>query len=352
MNKLAYTILGLALFFVSISMNGQNVSSKKLEGGKHDAYIDSLKNTPYPWRFPILGQKVRKLGFDIPYPNGLMVNYVIGSQDITLNNLAVGLHPDDITNVDNIARFQPLVATVNVLNLRYDVWILPFLDAYILGGYVNSTSDIEIVLPITAGFTSHSKGPMVGWGIAAAAGLGPLFVTTDYSMAWTFMPQLDKPSVAKVFDIRLGHTFDFTKKPSSNISVLVGAQYLKLNSYSAGNLDASEKLGMTPEKREKALGELDSWYSGLPQPEQDLFGGFYDTMDSWLSKEDDTFIYYTFNKKLYYPWSMTFGVNYQLNHRHSFMALYTFLGSRQQLMVSYNYRFGFKGKNMLQGLEF
>jgi hypothetical protein len=47
---------------------------------------------------------------------------------------------------------------------------------------------------------------------------------------------------------------------------------------------------------------------------------------------------------------MTLGVNYQLNHRWMFNSIYTFLGSREQITVSLNYRFGLRGKNFLEGL--
>ena len=351
MNKFTlYIIVGLTLILSSPILEGQNVTSKKM-GEKHSAYVDSLKATPYPWRFPILGDKIRKMGFDIPFPSGIMVNYVVGSQYITLDNLEVGLDRDNLTNVDGLARFEHLKAAVNVINFRYDVWLLPFLNVYALGGYVNSDTDVKLALPFSANFTAHSKGPMAGWGLAAAAGFGPIFVSGDFNMAWTFMPQLEDPSVAKVYDLRAGHSFTFKNRKSSSLSIMIGAQHLKLNSYSVGSINLTDKSGITNERKEQALGELNDWYDGLPQNIQTDVEDFYDTMDGWLSNESDTYLYYTFNKKLYYPWSMTAGVNYQISHRHIVMALYTFLGSREQLVVSYNYRFGFKGKNIFAGLE-
>jgi hypothetical protein len=221
----ACAIVGLILLLSSPIVKAQNVSRKRV-GDQHKTYTDSLKATPYPWQFPILGAKLRKMGFDIPYPNGLMVNYVIGSQYITLDNLNVGPSPDNLTNVDGLARFESIIPFVNVVNLRYNVWLFPFLNVYALGGYVHSVTDVNLALPFSSEFTSISNGPMAGWGIAAAAGVGPIFFSADYSMAWTFMPQLDGPSVAKVFDIRVGHTFYLNNYQASNISFLVGAQYL------------------------------------------------------------------------------------------------------------------------------
>jgi len=43
---------------------------------KFRAYTDSLKQVEYTNVFPIWGQKAYKKGFDIPYPTGVMVNYM------------------------------------------------------------------------------------------------------------------------------------------------------------------------------------------------------------------------------------------------------------------------------------
>lgn len=343
-----YLILTILLLISVTAVFGQNVSNKKT-GVKHQEYVDSLKKIPYEWRLPILGSQVRKKGFDIPYPNGIMINYVVANQQVTLENLAVGMNPDILTDVSSIVRFESIRPHVNVINLRYDFWLLPFLNLYALGGYVDSKSDIKLALPFAAEFTSSGKGPSVGWGMAVAGGLGPLFVSSDYNMVWTFLPQLEGPALAQIFDIRLGHTFQFNKFPQSNISIMLGAQYQKLSSNSKGQVDLSSLSGMTPEKKEEALGQLDDWYTDLPINQQDGLGDFYNAMSGWLSNEEGTILHYTFNKKLYYPWSATAGVNYQINKRFILMAMYTFLGSREQMVVSFNYRFGFKGKNVLAG---
>ena len=346
------TLLLLLIGLSSTMVHSQNVAKKHISP-ERKAFTDSLKATPYPWRFPILGEKIRKMGFDLPYPNGFMVNYVFGSQYITIDNLKVGTDPDPDTwtNVDGVARFEHIKPFVNVVNLRYDVWLLPFLDVYALGGYIHSTTDVLLALPMTADFTSIGKGWMTGWGLVIAGGAGPLFFTADYNMVWTWMPQLVGASIANVADIRIGHTWDF-KAPQANISLMVGAQYLKLNPQSTGSLNLTQSLGITPEKKENAQEQLDDWYESLPTNEQELFANFYDDMSGWLSDEDDTQLYYQFDKKLYYPWSMTVGINWQIDKRFMLTALYTFLGSREQMVIGFNYRFGFKGKTLMSGMEF
>jgi len=353
-NILKITIVFLLFAFASTALIGQARATFKTlpKSDREKAYIDSLEKVPYKWRFPILGAKIRKMGFDLPLPNGIMVNYIVGSQYITIDNLAVGLKndPSSFINVDKIARFEEIKPFVNVFNIRYDVWIFPFLDIYALGGYVHSVTDVKLALPIKAEFTSIGNGPMVGWGFVLAGGFGPLFAEMDFNMAWTFMPQLFEPSLAKVFDIRVGHLFKFPKRPWSNFSIIVGAEWLKINPSSYGSADLSALSGGGGGGNSEKKEDLEDWYNELPEYKQDAVSDLYEAFQSSLSGEGDEFIYYTFDKKLYYPWSMTVGVNYQINARFILDAFYTFLGSRNQLVVGVNYRFGFKGKNFMEGV--
>lgn len=352
MNK-PKTVALLLLMFTLISplLEAQNIMKKEVNI-KYQAYTDSLKKVPYPWRLPIMGQKLRSRGFDLPYPNGIMVNMYFAKQYVTIENLAIGTEDDasTFTDVSNIIHFNSVTPRVVGANFRYDFWLLPFLDFYVMGGYVNSETHVDMELPFEMTFISHGKGPNIGWGTALAGGIGAFIFTADYNIIWTFLPQLTAPAIAQVMDIRVGHNFKFRNNPQSSISVLIGTQYQKLNSYNEGSVNLSELIGVSPEEKENASGQLDDWYDELPQNQQNIFAGLYGNLNSWLSNEGDSFLYYSFNKKLHYPWSMTMGANYQINHRYTAMAMYTFLGSRVQLVLSFSYRFGIKGKNVLHGL--
>ena len=351
MNKLRTILLTILVGCISSSITiGQNVSNRKT-GTKDEAYIDSLKKAPYEWRLPILGAKIRKLGFDMPYPNGIMLSYANANQYVTMKDLSIGTNPNNMVNVSDIVRFESVIPAVNAVNLRYDFWLLPFLNLYGMLGYVESISDIKMSLPISAEFQSNGKGPNLGWGFAAAAGAGPVFLTCDYNMVWTWMPQLEGAALAQMADIRVGHNFTFKKYPEAGLAILIGANWMKLNPQSVGSVDMSTVTGLTPEKKEGALNDLNDWYDGLSVNNQNRLSDFYDGMEGWLSGSGTT-LHYTFDKNLYYPWSATIGANYSINKRFGLMAMYTFLGSREQLVLSFSYRFGFKGKNMLSSMEF
>lgn len=65
------------------------------------------------------------MGFDLPYPNGVMVNYTHSSMNIVINELEVGFNPDDKVNVDGLARFQSIKSNVNAVIAKYDFYLLP-----------------------------------------------------------------------------------------------------------------------------------------------------------------------------------------------------------------------------------
>lgn len=348
--RIVLTLIILGLSILTSSLLAQNVITTKT-GSEYTKYIDSLKKEPYKWRFPILGDTIRKKGFDIPYPNGLTLQYAYTNMDITLNNLSVGFQddPSGWIDVDSIATFNYIKPSTNAALIRYDVWILPFINIYGMVGYEETKTAIELGTPFVADFESDGKGAVLGWGVNLSAGVNSWFITGDYNQIWTFVPQLFDPAFSQQADIRLGHTFTFKKnRPWSNISVMAGGSWLKISSESQGSANLSELFGVGDNKPEY-LEKLNTWYNGLPPHLQDKFEPIYDKLEGWLSDDSDSLIYYGFNKKVPKPWSMTIGANYQINHRWDINTIYTFLGSRNQFTIGLNYRFGLKGKNMFAG---
>jgi hypothetical protein len=349
MNKLllnAFLLLALSTIIVSAYGQVSNLSLDEV----YDKYRDSLKTTDYPWTLPIMGAKVRKLGFDIPYPVGVMVTYGHSTQQLTIDNLAVSFNPDNLVDVSSFARLQSMQANVDAYVARADVWLLPFLNVFGVVGRIRALSNVHLGLPIDLKFNVTNEGTNAGWGTVVAGGVGPMVMTGNFVQNWTWTGALSKPSMTTLFDGRVGYMMRFRRKPDKNLVFLVGASYLGLSRESSGSADLEKLVGITPEGKQEAAEQLDAWYGELTDPAQELLGGIYDGLSGWLRNDESSLLYYKFDKSLYYPVSMTVGVNYQLNHRWMFNGIYTFLGSREQITLSLNYRFGFRGKNFLEGL--
>lgn len=220
-------------------------------GDPYEKYRDSIKTTDYPWRLPIMGGKLRQMGFDLPYPNGISVTYGHSIQQLTLNNVNVGFAPDKLINLDGLARFRSLKANVNAIIARYDFYVLPFVNFFALAGHIESTTNVDIGLPIDIKFSTQNAGTTLGWGTVVAGGIGPMVMAANFVQTFTFVPSLEKPSKTIVVDGRMGYMHRFPKYPERNIVFLVGAQYLGLNPLSSGDADLEKLVGITPEGKKK-----------------------------------------------------------------------------------------------------
>ncbi|WPR75283.1 hypothetical protein [Algoriphagus sp. NG3] len=153
MKSSRFIVLFLGLCFFHNDLLAQ-YASKRIKS-KYEAYTDSLKQVEYNYTFPILGQGVYKKGFDIPYPVGVMANYMWIQQEVVLDNLKLGLETDNVevglTPVDFI-EFGRNVNAASTVNVRPDIWILPFLKCLwgfwhqsIIGSYFDFYSFIHLI---------------------------------------------------------------------------------------------------------------------------------------------------------------------------------------------------------------
>jgi hypothetical protein len=84
----------LLLLFINGNIEAQYASRKISK--KQQAYTDSLKQVEYNYIFPILGQQVYSRGFDIPYPAGLMGNFIWMKQGIIIENFQLGIQSETV----------------------------------------------------------------------------------------------------------------------------------------------------------------------------------------------------------------------------------------------------------------
>lgn len=79
-------------------------------------------------------------GFDLPRPFGLGVDYFTMEQDYQIRSLQFNLPgvppiPPELVKVDN---------DVDHRDLKFDVWVLPFLNLFAIYGHVNARTDVDL----------------------------------------------------------------------------------------------------------------------------------------------------------------------------------------------------------------
>ncbi len=355
------------------------VFSDKVVGKKHQSLKDSLKIKEYPYALPILGQKATNAGFDLPYSAGIGINYLWQESDLAINNLKVGFNHGPMYNMDEIVLFNNATATSYGVNIRPDIWILPFLNVYgILAKSSLATSiDIDIRIPTNpdvqggdwksiASFQTKAEfvGTTAGFGLTPTIGIAGGWAAFDMNFTWTDIDALAKPAYAYVFGPRFGKTFRF-KKPEQNIAFWVGGFRVHINSGTYGSLPLSDlgsasgvqaKIDNGYQRIEQAQTNVDTWWNGLTPVEQKQPSNIVkkETADRAIGKASqlldgasnaitnigNSTVQYSLDKKQENMWNFIVGSQFQLNKHWMLRGEFGFLGTRTQLLAGLQYRFG------------
>ena len=348
-NKKITQLIGLMLFLMLLPESGRAQYSSIKVKTKHDQYTDSLKQVDYHYTFPILGQEAYRSGFDIPYPAGIMGNYMWMKQEILMENLQLGLSSDNqdipLTSVDDLIKFGKNTNTSYSVNVRPDLFVLPFLNVYGIFGYGQSTMEVNIEVPIKLQSVVDQNISTAGVGIMGAGGIGPIWFSADANWTWNKPELLDKPVKVNVFGLRFGHTFTFKNKPQSNIAVWAGGMHVKMNSETIGEIKMIDALPPDVwEQTAQIVSDYESWhdlnYDDLNPAEKKIVDDVFDPIIDHIGAADgDAIIKYGMDKQVKQSWNGIFGVQYQFNKKVMIRSEAGLIGDRKSFLLSVNYRF-------------
>lgn len=334
-------LLILAIFFISYSVNAQFATRKVSK--KEQAYTDSLKQVNYDYLLPILGQKTYGAGFDIPYPIGLMGNYLWMNQGILIDNMQLGLKTDNVdiplTNVDEFIKFGDNSNKSYAINFRPDIWVFPFLNVYGLFGKGRSETTVRLTAPIEMTSVVEQGLTTTGVGIMGAFGVGPVWVSLDGNWTWNKPELLDKAVGVGVFGVRVGHTFVFDQNPERNIAIWTGAMRVKMESNTVGQIRLADAI---PVEDMNAKGqEVIDYWDGLTPVEKIKPGNIVLKAigDRLLVTEGNAIIKYGMDKQVLQEWNGVFGAQFQYNKRWMLRTEWGLIGDRKSALASLNYRF-------------
>ena len=143
---------------------------------------------------PLLGEEAAKHGIELPLPFGAGLVFYHLSRDIEITDVRVGRNGAPPTSVSDYAQLAARSDTDN-LNVKLDAWLLPFLNVYVIAGYLWNTADtrIDVVLPPlqpggpgrqrAVSVATEANGTVGGVGLTLAGGYGPFFMTYDVNFA-------------------------------------------------------------------------------------------------------------------------------------------------------------------------
>jgi hypothetical protein len=373
-NSFRQAILLFALIVLSPLAFGQVFTNKEV-GKKNAELSDSLKHSEYPYSLPILGAKATKAGYDLPYSAGLSSQYFWQVSDIIIDNLNVGFNNGPMYNVDEIVRFDKARATASALTFRPDIWLFPFLDIYGIFGKAKASTEVGfgIWVPDSTNTPKQvlSSNTLVefntstyGLGITPTIGIGGGFLALDMNVAWTDVPQLEKPAQSFIFGPRLGKNFKL-KTPGQTVAIWLGGFRVHLSSETKGSIALSDVLpadqlgskvnqGIT--KVDNAQKQVDAWWASLSSSQQQnpvneakynaanralgTAGEILSAANNAIGTISTSTIQYSMDKRPKDAWNFIVGSQFQLNKHLMLRGEVGFLASRTQVLAGLQYRFG------------
>jgi len=142
---------------------------------------------------PLMAEEVEKRGIELPLPFGVSFNTVLMRRDVEVTEVAAAVNgpPRDLSNFIGI----DTNTSVSSLALRLDTWVLPFLNLYVLGGYMQNSPNLSLTLTVptlvppgtrqvTVNTTGELDGAVYGGGITLVGGYKDFFLSLDTNMTY------------------------------------------------------------------------------------------------------------------------------------------------------------------------
>lgn len=145
-------------------------------------------------RLPFLGDLARERGYELPQPFGAGAVFYYLSRGIDIGEVRLGRNG---APVEPVGDFVDLGSNANVANanVKFDLWLLPFLNVYAIAGYIWNEADTRLDLtlpPLVPGGASRRRSVVVptavegsvgGLGVTLAGGYRSLFFAADINAA-------------------------------------------------------------------------------------------------------------------------------------------------------------------------
>jgi hypothetical protein len=191
-----------------------------------------------------MAEEARKRGYELPPPFGVSVVYNYLARDIEITDVRLGVNGGPLTSVSQYVDFGAR-STVGAVLLKTDAWLLPFLNVYLLAGYIDNVSDTNIAVtlpippplpgsqPIAIKKQTTLHGFVGGGGMTLAGGYKQLFVMADANYTQTDLG-FDDSFRAIIVSARAGWNGKLGKTP---FRAWLGAAYWDTRNTARGSVE-------------------------------------------------------------------------------------------------------------------
>jgi len=181
---------------------------------------------------PFWTEEARAKGYDLPLPLGISMNYFFLRRDIEVDRIEVGRGNNPLRDVTDFVQVGAN-SDVHAFLARLDAFVLPFLNVYLLGGWIENTSEVDVDVTLDTpgpgpGITFRVNdadtldGPTYGGGGMLFGGYRAWFLQVDANYTITDLGHFDSDFKALVASGRTGWHGRLWNRP---VRVWVGATY-------------------------------------------------------------------------------------------------------------------------------
>lgn len=203
--------------------------------------------------FP-LGRSLVKDQKSLPIPCGIGVNYYYQRQGYNMTKIS--LDPD----VSQLFPLNPsdlkVKSRINEVNLKLDVWLLPFLNVFAIAGRVEQVTKVSnIPHPQLSTLQYEDEGYLYGGGATLAYGIKRVWASLTVADTYASLDSVDSWIQAFVVTPKVGVRVN-TPWPGKGLNFWVGGMYQQAEEEHAGNWDIP---GIGPLKYDVTLNEKEPW---------------------------------------------------------------------------------------------
>ena len=203
-------------------------------------------------KLPYYADEVRKLGFELPKTYGIGViglwqNAEIDLFDVTVGGISV---VEDIPLIDALG--SEFNSNISSLQVRGDMWVLPFLNLSVVGGNLQTDTDVTLRftptfqkiyklktgedLPEFVEFPSSTTAQTLGFGLTTGLQYENLIFTASATYAWALTNETESKINTLILLGMVGYDFG-----DIGMQVLTGVQYQKTDRVVFGRLYPAER---------------------------------------------------------------------------------------------------------------
>ena len=311
----------------------------------------------YPYVLPIWGKELTKRNIKFQLPFGVNANYVYNKMTLEMTEFSLDLNgrPIDGINEDSMG-FQPIIAKSSGLNVRADVWILPFLNFY--GIYAESNGSTQISMAPFGGKLIELdpvpfRSSTLGIGTTFVYGWRNVFVSTDVNYTSSGSDILEDKVGFLVASVRVGKRVQFANDMA--IAVYIGGMYRNFVGHEAnkGNVLLAEyfpglKDGILEgidnkvSSNEELIADPDYPYSADDPTKLQLRtrNAALNEISGKIENAPPSQVNYQLKKDIIQPWSLQVGFNYEITQNWMFRGELGYSSGQTFLLTGLQYRFG------------